>query len=43
MGTFGDYVELGGVRVPSSAELSWELPDRPFTYWRGEVTSLVAE
>ncbi|HEY6638276.1 MAG TPA: DUF6544 family protein [Solirubrobacterales bacterium] len=43
LGTFGDYVELGGVRVPASAELSWELPDGPFTYWRGEVTSLVAE
>jgi hypothetical protein len=42
-GTFGDYVELGGVHVPRSAEVSWDLPDGPFTYWRGEVTSLVAE
>jgi hypothetical protein len=41
--TFGDYVELGGVRVPGSAEVSWELPEGPFTYWRGEVASLVAE
>jgi hypothetical protein len=43
LGTFGDYVELGGVRVPGSAEVSWDLPEGPFTYWRGEVTSLVAE
>jgi hypothetical protein len=43
MGTFGDYVELGGIRVPGSAEVSWDLPEGPFTYWRGEVTSLEAE
>jgi hypothetical protein len=42
-GTFGDYVELGGIRVPSSGEVSWGLPEGPFTYWRGEVTSLLAE
>jgi hypothetical protein len=43
VGRFGDYVELGGIRIPRSAELSWELPEGPFTYWRGEVTSFVAE
>jgi hypothetical protein len=43
LGTFGDYVELGGIRVPGSGEMSWDLPEGPFTYWRGEVTSLVAE
>jgi hypothetical protein len=43
LGTFGDYVELGGIRVPGSAEVSWDLPEGPFTYWRGEVTSLLAE
>jgi Family of unknown function (DUF6544) len=42
-GRFGDYVELGGVRVPGSAEVSWELLEGPFTYWRGEVGSLVVE
>jgi hypothetical protein len=42
-GRFGDYVELGGIRVPASAEVSWELPEGPFNYWRGEVTSLEAE
>jgi hypothetical protein len=43
VGRFGDYVELGGIRVPGSAEVSWELPEGPFTYWRGEVISLEAE
>jgi hypothetical protein len=43
VGRFGDYVERGGIRIPRTAEVSWELPDGPFTYWRGEVTSLVAE
>jgi hypothetical protein len=43
IGSFGDYVELGEIRVPGSAEVSWELPEGPFTYWRGEVTSLEAE
>jgi len=43
VGSFSDYVELGGIRVPGRAEVSWELPEGPFTYWRGEVGSLVAE
>jgi Family of unknown function (DUF6544) len=42
-GEFGDYVSLGGIRVPGSAEVWWELPEGRFTYWRGEVTSLAAE
>jgi hypothetical protein len=42
-GRFGDYVERGGIRVPGTAEVSWELPEGPFVYWRGEVTSLLAE
>jgi hypothetical protein len=42
-GSFGDYVELGGILVPGSAQVSWELPEGPFTYWRGELTSLAAE
>jgi hypothetical protein len=42
-GRFGDYVELGGILIPGSAEVTWDLPEGPFTYWRGEVTSLVAE
>jgi hypothetical protein len=39
-GTFGDYAVIGGVRIPTRAEVRWELPDGAFTYWRGTVTSL---
>jgi hypothetical protein len=40
LGLFSDYVELGGVRVPTRAEVRWELPDRHFTYWRGRIEGL---
>lgn len=42
-GAFGDYRELGGVRVPTRAEVAWELPDGRFTYFRGLVTGLELE
>ena len=39
-GRFGEYVVMGGVRIPGSGEVSWDLPDGRFTYWRARVTSL---
>jgi hypothetical protein len=42
-GTFDDYQELGGVRVPTRAEVAWELPDGLFPYFRGRVTRLELE
>jgi hypothetical protein len=39
-GQFGDYERLGGVRIPTAAEVRWELPEGAFTYWRGAVDSL---
>jgi hypothetical protein len=39
-GSFGDYAVVGGIRVPTRAEVRWELPDGPFPYWRGTITSL---
>jgi hypothetical protein len=42
-GDFGDYRELAGVRVPTAAEVAWELPDGPFTYFKGRLTSLEVE
>ena len=39
-GSFADYRELGGVRVPTRAEVSWELPNGPFAYFRAQVTTL---
>ena len=39
-GVFGDYAVMGGVRIPSSGEVSWDLPDGRFTYWRARVTGI---
>jgi hypothetical protein len=39
-GTFSEYGTLGGVRLPTRGEVRWELPEGPFTYWRGTITSL---
>lgn len=39
-GIFGQYAVVGGIRIPTSGEVRWELPDGPFTYWHGTITSL---
>lgn len=39
-GEFSAYEVLGGVRIPTRAEVSWKLDDGPFVYWRGAVTEL---
>jgi hypothetical protein len=39
IGEYFDYQQLGRVRLPTRGEVRWELPDGPFTYWRGTVTS----
>lgn len=40
IGEYGDYERLGGRLVPTRGEVSWDLADGPFTYWRGTITSL---
>jgi hypothetical protein len=42
-GTFGEYQEFEGVRVPTTAEVTWHLAEGPFCYWRGRVTELGLE
>lgn len=37
-GLYGDYQELDGVRLPTTAEVSWLMPEGPFTYFRGRIT-----
>lgn len=39
-GILGDYKAFDGVRLPTAGEVRWELPEGPFTYWRGTVTAL---
>jgi len=41
-GVFREYQVFDGLRVPTMAEAIWDLPDGPFTYWRGQVTDLRA-
>lgn len=36
-GSFGEYRIFNGVRVPTTAEAVWHLPEGPFTCWRGHV------
>jgi hypothetical protein len=40
VGSFCDYAIVGGIRLPTRAEVRWELPDGPFPYWRGTIASL---
>lgn len=34
---------LGGVRVPTTAEVGWDLPEGRFVYFRGRLTGLELE
>lgn len=36
-GAFSDYAVLGGFRLPTSAEVWWDLPAGRYVYWRGRV------
>lgn len=38
-GDFADYRDFGGIRVPTTAAVRWELADGPFVYFRGRITS----
>ena len=39
-GELGEYASFAGIRVPTFAQVWWELPQGRFVYWRGTVTSL---
>lgn len=43
VGEFSDYQSFGGIRMPARGEVRWELPEGPFTYWRGTITSVEAQ
>ena len=36
-GAFREYRMFDGLMVPTAAEVTWQLPEGPFTYWRGRV------
>lgn len=37
--TLDDYRAFEGIRVPTRAEVSWDLPEGLLTWWKGEVTA----
>jgi hypothetical protein len=39
-GTFDTYRIVGGVRIPTHAEVYWGTPEAPVPYWRCDVTAL---
>ena len=41
-GEYRRYEILGGMRLPTEAEVYWTLPEGRFVYWRGTVTSAAA-
>ncbi|POG56272.1 DUF6920 family protein [Haloferax marisrubri] len=36
-GQFRDYREVGGIRVPTAAEVAWNLPSGDLSYWRATI------
>lgn len=40
IGEYSDYKAFGEIIVPARGEVRWELPEGPFTYWRGTIASL---
>ena len=38
-GTYSDYREIGGYRIPLHGEVGWQLADGLFTYWRGDIVA----
>lgn len=43
VGRFSAWARLGEVVVPTEAEVAWDLPEGPFTYWSARVTSHASE
>ena len=42
-GVYSDYAVLDGIRLPTAAEVYWELETGRFVYWRGRVLTATAE
>jgi hypothetical protein len=38
-GEFADYRDIGGMRMPTSADVSWDLPEGRFRYWHGRIVA----
>ena len=38
-GEFSRYATLDGIRIPTRAEVYWDLPEGRFVYWRARLVS----
>jgi hypothetical protein len=41
-GEFREYQTFNGIRIPTQAEVYWDLPAGRFVYWTGTITSVAA-
>jgi hypothetical protein len=41
-GTFADYREVNGVRLPTHARVTWHLPEGDYAYFRARITNVRA-
>jgi len=39
-GRHGEYREMGGLVIPTRAEVEWVLPEGPQPYWKGEIVEV---
>jgi hypothetical protein len=42
-GSYADYAERDGMRIPTRGEVAWHLEDRRLPYWRGRVLEVAYE
>jgi hypothetical protein len=42
-GEYSDHAVLDGIRLPTAAEVYWELESGRFVYWRGRVLTATGE
>ncbi len=42
-GSYADYAERDGMRIPTRGEVAWHLEDRQLPYWRGRVLEIAYE
>lgn len=42
-GRFWAYEHREGIRIPLEGEVAWQLPEGPWPYWRGRITSIAYE
>lgn len=42
-GTFTEYIDAGGYRIPSEGKVEWHLKDKKYPYWRAKIVDVSYE